>query len=512
MLTVIDPKGEHLTTREAVMNLMELIAELEIKNLRGNPNVEIKGLTYDSRKVRENYLFVAIKGFKEDAHRFIPEAIKKGAKAIIVEKGIPPSLSSGVVIIEVSSSRSALAYLSNHFYGFPSQKLRVIGVTGTNGKTTTVYMIESILRKAGFRVGKLSSIDYNLGSEIHPSTITTPESQDLQRMLKTMVDGNLDYAIVEVSSHSLVLHRVEKVEFDWAVFTNLSSEHLDFHHSLDEYLKAKALLFKQLGKQAKKKGLKAASINIDDSVGEYIMHHTSAKVVTYGINKRAKVQGKILKTGSNGTSFLLKGTREKIELPLLGTHNVYNALAAASVALEEGIDPALIREGLEEVKNVPGRLEFVKNKHRLKIFVDYAHTPDGLKNILQTLRALNKRKLIVVFGCTGDRDITKRPLMGKIAFKLADYSILTSDDPHSEDPEEIISQIEKGIREEGGKRGKDYLAIVNRRQAIEKVLEIMKKEDIRVVAGKGHERVQIFKNRIEEFNDARVIKELLDER
>jgi len=495
------------------MKLTELIAGLKVEKVRGNPDVEIKGLTYDSRKVEKNCLFVAIRGLKDDGHRFIPEAIKKGAQAIVVEKEIPSSVSGQAIMIKVASSRSALAHLSNSFYGFPSQKLRVIGITGTNGKTTTVYLIESILKKAGFKVGKISTVDYNLGNGVHPSLITTPESQDLQRMLKTMVEENLDYAVMEVSSHSLVLHRVEKVEFDWAVFTNLSLEHLDFHHTLNEYLKAKTMLFRQLGKQSTKRGLKAASINIDDSTGNYIMRHTSTKVITYGINKRAMVHGEILGTGPDGTSFLLRraGEKARITLSLLGTHNVYNALAAASVMLEEGIDLVLVKEGLEEVRKVPGRLEPVKNERGLRIFVDYAHTPDGLKNILQALRAFVRGRLIVVFGCGGDRDITKRPLMGKIALKLADYVILTSDNPRSEDPEQIIYQIERGVKEGGGKKGEDYLAMVNRRQAIKKGLEMMKKEDILVIAGKGHERVQIFKDRVEEFSDVKVVRELLGE-
>jgi len=495
------------------LKLSRLLAELKVKRLKGNLDVEIKGVVCDSRKVKEGYLFVAVRGFREDGHRFIPEAIRRGAKAIVVERENLPSISGKVAVVEVPSSRSALACLSSCFYGFPSQKLRVIGVTGTNGKTTTVYMLESILKKAGFRVGKISTIDYDLGEGTNPSAITTPESQELQMMLKRMVDKNIDYAVMEVSSHSLVLRRVEKVEFDWAVFTNLSPEHLDFHRSLDEYLKAKSLLFEGLGKGAKKKGLKAASINIDDAAGDYIMRHTHVKVITYGINKKATVEGKVLKTGPDGTSFILRssGREQRINLFLPGTHNVYNALAAASVMLEEGIDLASVKKGLEEVRKVPGRLEPVKNERGLKIFVDYAHTPDGLRNILQTLKRFTKGNLLVVFGCGGDRDITKRPLMGKIALKLANYFILTSDNPRSEDPEKIISQIEKGIREEGGKRGKNYLVVVDRKEAIKKALEMMGKEDVLVVAGKGHERMQIFKDRVEEFSDVEVIRELLGE-
>jgi len=497
------------------MKLKELISEVKIEKIIGNPDVDIEGLTYDSRKVKEGYLFVAIRGFKKDGHQFIPEAIKRGAKAIVLEREIETRLPGPKTpIIKVSSSRLALTRISAHFYGFPSQKIRVIGITGTNGKTTLTYLLESIFKTSGFTVGKLSTIDYNLGSGPHPSSVTTPESQDLQRMLRIMVDRGLDYVVMEVSSHSLVLHRTEEVEFDQAVFTNLSPEHLDFHRTLHNYLEAKTSLFRQLGKEAKKGANKVATINIDDPAADYIIKNTSVKVLTYGIRKNSDVQGKILKMGPGGTSFLVsagKGKEREINLALLGIHNVYNALAAISVAIEEKIDFPAIKKGLERVDKIPGRLELIENKRGYRIFVDYAHTPDGLEKTLKTLREVAKGKLIVVFGCGGDRDAKKRPLMGKIALKLADYSIITSDNPRSEDPEEIISQIERGIREEGGEKGKEYLSIVDRRKAIRKALEMMGRGDTLLVAGKGHERVQIFKDRVEEFDDRKVIRELLNE-
>jgi len=497
------------------MKLKQLVSEIKVEKIMGNLDINIEGLTYDSQKVKKEYLFVAIRGFKEDGHQFIPEAIKRGAKAIVIEREIDSHLlMPKIVMIKVASSRLALARLSACFYGFPSQKLRVIGITGTNGKTTLAYLLESIFKTSGLKVGKLSTIDYSIGDRVYPSYITTPESQDLQRMLRIMVDQEFDYVVMEVSSHSLVLHRTEGVEFDQAVFTNLSSEHLDFHHSLSNYLKAKTSLFRQLGKKAKKKSSKIAIINIDDPVADYIISNTSVKVVTYGIKKISTIQGKILKTGLNGTSFLVEtkeGKRGGINLALLGIHNVYNALAAVSVALEEGIDFPIIKKGLEKVKKIPGRLEIIENPRGFKIFVDYAHTPDGLEKILKTLRRISKGRLIVVFGCGGDRDAQKRPLMGKIALKLADYSIVTSDNPRSEGPEEIIAQIEEGIREVQGEKGKEYLTVVNRREAIRRALGMMRKGDTLIVAGKGHERVQIFKDRVVEFDDRKVIRELLSE-
>ncbi|MEA3485322.1 MAG: UDP-N-acetylmuramoyl-L-alanyl-D-glutamate--2,6-diaminopimelate ligase, partial [Candidatus Aerophobetes bacterium] len=338
------------------MNLKELISRIKVDRIMGNPEVNIEGLTYDSRKVKRGYLFVAIRGFKKDGHQFIPEAIKRGAKAVVVEKEMDKQFPiPKITVIKVASSRLALSRLSAHWYGFPSQKLRVIGITGTNGKTTIAYLLESIFKTSGLKVGKLSTIDYDLGSGVYPSSITTPESQDLQRMLRIMVDQGLECIVMEVSSHSLILYRTEGVEFDQAVFTNFSPEHLDFHHNLRNYLEAKTSLFRGLGRGAKKKTTKAAIINIDDPAADYIISNTSVKVVTYGIKKNPAVQGKILTTGLNGTSFLVK-TKEakggKINLALLGIHNVYNSLAAISVALEEKIDFPIIKKGLEKINKV----------------------------------------------------------------------------------------------------------------------------------------------------------------
>ncbi|MFQ6066650.1 MAG: UDP-N-acetylmuramoyl-L-alanyl-D-glutamate--2,6-diaminopimelate ligase [bacterium] len=491
------------------MNLRELITDVEVEKIAGNPNWEIEGVTYDSRKIQPNYLFVAISGFKEDGHHFIREAIERGAKAVIVEKEVQIPFPH-VASVKVPSSRLALARISSRFYGFPSGQILMIGITGTNGKTTTTYLLESILNQCGFRVGKISTIDYNLGRGFSFSSITTPESEDLQRMIREMVDEGLDYVVLEVSSHALVLHRVEGVEFDWAVFTNFSPEHLDFHKNLDEYLEAKISLFRSLDKPRRKKPPKGAIVNVDDPVASYIMSGTLCQIITYGIKKEANVQGKILKVNDNGVHFILEAERsDKINLSLLGVHNVYNALAAASVAMGEKIPFALIKAGLESLRRIPGRLEPVENPQSFRVFVDYAHTPDGLKKVLQALRGVAQGRLLVVFGCGGDRDTQKRPLMGKVALKLADYSIITSDNPRSEDPEQIIVQIEKGIEEAGGKRERDYLVIVDRREAIKEALERMKKEDTLLIAGKGHERVQIFKDKVVEFEDRKVVQDLL---
>jgi UDP-N-acetylmuramoyl-L-alanyl-D-glutamate--2,6-diaminopimelate ligase len=381
----------------------------------------------------------------------------------------------------------------------------MIGITGTNGKTTTAYLVESILKRAGFKVGKISTIDYTLGGDASPSSITTPESQDLQGMLKAMVDRNLDYAVMEVSSHSLALHRVEGVEFDRAVFTNISPEHMDFHKNWQEYLETKVSLFEKLGKGARKRVSKKAIVNIDDPTADYLIDKTSSEVITYAVRKEADVRGRILEMTSRGVLFILEGEKKKrINLSLLGLHNVYNAL-------EEDIPIYLIEEGLEEVKRIPGRLEPIDNKNGFNVFVDYAHTEDGLKKVLQTLQGIVKGNLIVVFGCGGDRDSQKRPLMGKTALKLADYSVITSDNPRSEDPGDIIAQIEKGIKEEGGKKGRDYSIVVDRKEAIKSALKKMQKGDTLLIAGKGHEKVQIFKDKVVEFDDRKIVRKLLED-
>lgn len=492
------------------MLLSELLSEVEVERVKGRVNIEVEGIASHSRGVKKGFLFVAIPGFSLDGHKFIPEAVKKGAVAVVAEKE-PPYPLSGCTWVKVPHTRKALAKISACFYRYPSRKLRVIGVTGTNGKTTVVYFLESILREAGYRVGKITTVDYELGEGRKPSSITTPDSLQLQFMLHQAVRNDLNYLVMEVSSHALSLHRVEGVEFDVGIFTNLSLDHLDFHKTLENYLEAKLKLFQVLGK-GKKRGLKVGIINIDDPSSSHFIKNTRAGIATYGIEKKASLQGEILELGFTETSFLLKPRQQrpfKAKIFLLGKHNVYNALAASALALVEGVDRETLLKGLENLKVVPGRLEPVPNQKGIFILVDYAHTPAGLKKVLSSLQGGGK--IILVFGCGGDRDKGKRPLMGEIAIRRANFTVVTSDNPRSEDPLEIIAQIEKGMKEAGGKEGENYVKIPDRRRAIKFALERAKKGDILLVAGKGHERVQIFKDRRIEFDDREVIKELLKE-
>lgn len=485
------------------MKLKDIISYINKKNITGDINREILDICYDSRKVKENSLFVAIRGLRFDGHQFIEDAYTRGARVFIVEEegqALP-----GAVFIRVSSSRKALAQLSNVFYDFPSRKLKLIGVTGTKGKTTVTYLLQSIFKRAGFKSGRLSTINYDVGERIYSASTTTPESLDLNRFLAEMVNRGVKYTVMEVSSHALVLHRVEGVEFDWAVFTNLSPEHLDFHQTMEDYLKAKMILFETMLPD------KNALINLDDATSQRIIQVSSCQVITYALKKKADYQAEIVKRGRYKTTFKVKiqGRDEEFNIFLPGVHNVYNALAALAVALEEGIPLKSIKEGLGQVKKVPGRLEMVKNKANLYIYVDYAHTAHSLEKALLTLRELTPGRLMVVFGCGGDRDPYKRPLMGKVAFRMADYTVITSDNPRSEDPEKIIFQIEEGMLEEGAEKDKDYTVFVDRKEAIAHALSQMKRGDTLLIAGKGHEKIQIFKDKTVPFSDIEVVRDLL---
>ena len=487
------------------MKLKDIISRIDKKIFIGNPEVKIKSICYDSRKAKEGSLFVAISGFKNDGHNFVQQAYSRGARTFVVERmvDLPPDIS----LIKVTSSREALAKISSIFYGFPSDKLKLIGVTGTNGKTTITYFLQAIFKKAGLKVGRLSTVNYDLGDKIYPALTTTPESLDLQRFLREMVDSGIEYAFMEVSSHSLVLHRVDEVRFCWAVFTNLSPEHLDFHQDMESYLEAKLILFEKMPQDKK------ALVNLDDPYSKKIIEKSSCQIITYAIDKNADYRARILQITDKGSLFMVKinGKDEIFKISLPGSHNVYNALAAIVVAKEEKIPINLVREGLEDISRIPGRLEFIENRAGLKIYVDYAHTPNSLERVLNTLRRLTGGKLVVVFGCGGDRDPYKRPLMGKIACRIADYTVVTSDNPRSEEPEEIILQIERGMLEEGAIKGKDYVTIPDRREAIKHALSRIVSGDTLLVAGKGHERVQILKDKVIPFDDRAVIRDLLRE-
>jgi len=499
-----------------MVRLDDLLLSIAAKEINGSTEIYVEGITYDSRQVKPGFIFVAISGYREDGNSYIPQALEAGASVIVSSKRIErlarPSRWGGFATqIVVENPRKALAKLATVFYNYPSDKLNIIGITGTNGKTTVSYLTEAIFKENGAKVGVLGTIAYRLGEKIFPAPITTPQSSDLEQILRKLVDEEFTTVVMEVSSHALSLDRVEGCEFDSALFTNLSREHLDFHKTMEEYLESKIKLFSILGKEARKKREKLAVLNLDEPSTEKIIQSTEAKIITYGIEKRADVVAKNIKFNLEKTTFTLVSARGemKISLPLIGKYNVYNALAASTVALGQGISLDIIKRGLEKVSSIPGRFEKIDCGQPFTVIVDYAHTDEALRKLLDACRELKPRRIITVFGCGGDRDRGKRPIMGEVAVDLSDYVIVTSDNPRSEDPERIALDIEVGIKRKGKN---NYQTIVDRFQAIEKALSMAEKGDMVVLAGKGHEDYQIFKDSRIHFDDREFARKILSEK
>lgn len=463
------------------MRLSRLISCLKEKEVSGSLDVQVKGIALDSRKVRPGYLFIAIKGFEEDGHQFIEEAARGGASCLVVEEEIEKI---SLPVVRVPNSRRAAGLLAAKFYGYPAKKLRLIGVTGTNGKTTTTYLLESIFKKAGIKVARLSTTEYRIGKEVFRAAHTTPDAVELQRLFAYALSKGITHVVMEVSSHALFLERIAGCEFAYGLFTNLSHDHLDFHKSMDDYFSAKLSLFD--GSVPVEKAI----INIDDPYGTRIAEKTRAKIIPYQLS-------------SNNYQLSIKGVPVHLKLP--GRHNLYNALAASMVALSEGIEPQTIKEGLETLESVPGRFEVVSFDNP-KVVVDYAHTPDALRNVLSLCREFKPGRIITVFGCGGDRDRKKRPVMGRVASQMSDLAIITSDNPRSENPEEIIKEIEAGIKSKGS-----YQVVVDRREAIGKAIGLAKEGDLVLIAGKGHEDYQILRDKTISFDDREVAREILNE-
>ncbi len=483
--------------------LNELLTGIDTK-IYPSLETEITGIAYDSRKVEAGNIFVALKGLKDDGKNYIQEVKEKGAVAIATEEKIDTPLP----LILVSDCRLALAQLAANFYGHPSEELLLIGVTGTNGKTTVTYLIESILNSAGEKTALLGTINYRIGKEVFSSGLTTPESADLQRILAEIREKNIKNVIMEVSSHALSQKRIYGCNFDIAIYTNLSPEHLDFHQTMENYFLAKTKLFTEMSSGVKKNFPKFAIINLDCPWGEKIIDLVKIPVITYSIKKKSDFRADEIKLEEKGISFILTTPQGKysVYLPLLGKYNISNALAALAATNALGIDLEKIIPALGRVNSIPGRLERIDLGQPFAIVVDYAHTPDALKNVLVTLGELKKGQIITVFGCGGDRDRSKRPLMGEIAAQLSDKVIITTDNPRSEKPEKIALDIEVGIR----RIGKDnYQVILDRKEAIKEALLRAGADDLVLVAGKGHENYQIFAGHTIHFSDKEVVAELL---
>jgi len=465
----------------------------------GTPDREVTGLAYHSESVQPGNLFAAVRGFSHDGHRYTADAVRRGAAVVLVDHPLPELEATQVI---VPDTRRALAHLAAAFYGHPCRHLWVCGVTGTNGKTTTTYFIDAILRAARRRTAVIGTIGVEaLGApvEFHATTPTTPEAPDLQRLLHDLRTAGVDQVIMEVTSHALELARVEGCRFRAAVFTNLTQDHLDFHGDLEHYRETKSHLFAMVDPDG------VSVINADDPSGSFMSARSRARVITYGVEQPAQVQAEdfhFMERGMHFTAVWPEG-RLPLALRLPGRFNVANALAALAVGLAEGVDPGVIRTALEAVPGVPGHFELVDEGQEFAVIVDYAHTPDSLEKVLYLAREIAPGHRIVVFGCGGDRDRTKRPIMGRIATTLADLASFTSDNPRSEDPVAIIREIERGAV------GRNFVSEPDRQRAIAQAIERARPGDVVVVAGKGHETYQILGERVLEFDDRQVAREIL---
>ncbi|EOU1110240.1 UDP-N-acetylmuramoyl-L-alanyl-D-glutamate--2,6-diaminopimelate ligase [Clostridium perfringens] len=482
------------------MILKSLLKGLDYEVIKGNEESKVQNIRYDNRKIKQGDAFVCVKGFKVDGHSFIGDAIKKGAKTLIVQEDV--SVQEDITIIKVRDTRKALAIMSSNYFGNPKDKLKIIGITGTNGKTTSAFIIKSILEKAGFMTGLIGTIANYIGNKKVDAVRTTPESYELHELFKNMVDAGVEYCVMEVSSHSLELDRVYGIQFEEGIFTNLTRDHLDFHKTFENYYNAKFKLFERSNHSI---------INLDDPYGANIVKDieergVKTKVSTFSIEKESDFKAFEIKSHSNGSEF--KVNLEEVEdfsINIPGEYNIYNSLGCIICAYNLNIPMNKIKEGLSDVV-IPGRCELVAKEKNLpySIIIDYAHTPDGLENILSTVKAFTRNRMISVFGCGGDRDKVKRPQMGKIGCELSDIAIITSDNPRSEEPMDIINDIVKPLNYD------NFVIEVNRKEAIRKAMNMALEGDVIVIAGKGHETYQILKDETIHFDEREVVYDILE--
>jgi UDP-N-acetylmuramoyl-L-alanyl-D-glutamate--2,6-diaminopimelate ligase len=481
------------------LKLSLLVTRLAGAALRGDGALEVSDVTHDSRRCGPGSLFVAIRGLATDGGQFIEAARKKGAVAVCSEEE-PRGEGAWV---KVGDAREALAVFSAAVLGDPARSLELVGVTGTNGKTTTAYLIDSALSAAGQATGLVGTVEYRLGDRVSEAVRTTPESSDLQALFRQMVDAGCTQAVLEVSSHSLALKRVHGLEFKVAVFTNLTRDHLDFHGDMDSYFAAKRILFESLLRPDGH-----AVLNLDDDRAAELARVSRGRVWTYSLQRTADLVAEDIRLSLDGTRFRARTPvgRLEVETTLLGRFNVQNVLAALGASLALGLPPDAAQRGIASLRGVPGRMERVSAGQDFTVLVDYAHTDDALKNLLETVRELKPRRLVTVFGCGGDRDRSKRPLMGAVAARLSDVVILTSDNPRTEPPEAILEEIRRGIPPA---RAGDTHVIADRREAITRALEMGREGVVVVIAGKGHETYQVLRDRTVPFDDRLVAREIL---
>lgn len=490
------------------MKLSELIKDLKIDKIKGNIDIDISGISQNSKTVREGYLFVCIDGFVVDGHKFIPEAIQKGARAILLQKDIYININKDISVIKVKDTRKALALLANRYYDYPSRKLKVIGITGTNGKTTVAYMLKAILEEANKKVGLLTTVENIINHQPKDSKMTTMESLDLQKAFCEMLSGNTDYCIMEVSSHSLSLSRVEGCDFDVAIFTNISDEHFEIHQNFQNYLDSKKKLFQSLNSSKKDIYQKRGIVNIDEIYANEFIDCLQVDKITYGIEKKCMFRASNLSINLKETRFRAETPAGDVEilLNMSGKYNVYNALAAIAAAASQGISLDIIVRAFQKFPGAPGRYKILDYKQPYTIIIDFAHNFHGLEHILKTLELFPRNKIITVFGHGGERDNRVRKKMGQVVGMHSDYSIITADNPRSENLEKISKEIEKGLKEV---KNSSYRVILDRFQAIEHALHIAEKNDIVLIAGKGPENQQVYQDRIIYHNDEEVVCKIL---
>jgi UDP-N-acetylmuramoyl-L-alanyl-D-glutamate--2,6-diaminopimelate ligase len=481
--------------------LKDILYKVAIETVKGSTDVVISKLEFDSRKIEENDLFVAIRGTVSDGHDFIEKAINLGAIVIVCDT-LPKIIVTGITYIQVKDTNAALAYMATNYYNNPSANLKLVGITGTNGKTTIASLLYQLFKKAGYKVGLLSTVKIMVDTTEFKATHTTPDSLTINYYLALMNEVGVEYCFMEVSSHGIHQKRTEGLQFAGGVFTNLSHDHLDYHASFAEYRDVKKSFFDYLPKTA------FAITNLDDKNGAVMFQNTSARKLTYALKTYADYKAQILENQLSG--LLLKINESEVWVRLIGTFNAYNLLAIYATAVELGLDKLEVLRLLSELESVSGRFQFIVSNDKITAIVDYAHTPDALENVLHTIATIrtNNEQLITVVGCGGDRDKTKRPVMAKIASEMSNKAIFTSDNPRTENPQTIIEEMEKGVEPQNFKK---TLSILDRKQAIKTACQIANPNDIILIAGKGHETYQEIQGVKYDFDDMKIVKELLEQ-
>lgn len=483
------------------MVLQDILYKVSIRSVHGNTGVVVHDLQIDSRKVTTGSVFLAVKGVSADGHQFIDTAIEKGAIAIIAEK-LPDILKEGITWVQVENSGAAAGYMAHNFYGQPSEKVKLVGVTGTNGKTTIATLLYKLFTALGYRCGLLSTVQNHIAEEVLPATHTTPDAISLNALLKQMVDAGCTHVFMETSSHAIHQHRITGLKYAGGIFSNITHDHLDYHKTFDEYIRVKKMFFDSLPSDA------FAISNADDKRGQVMLQNTHATKYLYSLRTMAGFKGKILENSLTG--LVMNINDQEVHFRLIGEFNAYNLLAVYAAAICLGEDKHEVLRCLSVLTGAEGRFDYIVSpKQRIIGIVDYAHTPDALLNVLATIKNLRKghEQIITVVGCGGDRDKTKRPVMGEVSCEHSDRVIFTSDNPRSEDPDQIIKDIEAGLNTAAKRK---YISIADRREAIKTAVNLAKTEDIVLIAGKGHEKYQEIKGVKYPFDDKEVLKEMFE--